>query len=317
MSNAYNPKTDYLKEDPPVPGQNWSVMSFVNPKDHVLDKILYYANNFMVHDINKQITAQAIQMVKKLSVDMRKRISDVLDKLKYSLDDEDKNMCRILEKHYRDMRIDEDEYVEECRRKYELDTDEISDRYKIYLSESRTRLDREYDEAHDHQCSLRGIKTRGNFARLEDARDKAKYLRDNVEPGIHTFVVQTGTWFPIDMDADEVQDQDYMLPQLNELMGKYHEGAHARDAHYSERKREMQEASNQDSQKSVKTRLQEKLKQKRNAQMKQEIAELRDLGKSEAVLAQTHVPSDAPKKNKKKSKTVKVEKTHLETPASV
>ena len=301
MTNTFNPKKDYLKEDPTIPGQCWSVMSFVNPKDHVLNKVLYYVNNFMVNDINKQITAQSIQMVKKLSVDMRQKITDVLDKLKYSLDEEDKNMSRILEKHYREMRIDEDEYVEECRRKYELNTDEISDRYKTYLSESRTRLNHEYDEAHDHQCSLRGLKTRGNFSRLEDARDKAKHLRDNVEPGIHTFVVQTGTWFPVDMEADEVQDQDYMLPQLNELMGKYHEGAHARDAHYVERKKEMQE--NKEGQSSVKTRLQEKVKQKRNDQIKRELEELRTTGTGTDADKTEVSGSDLPKKKKKVKKT--------------
>jgi hypothetical protein len=107
------------------------------------------------------------------------------------------------------------------------------------------------------------------------------------------------------MDADEVQDQDYMLPQLNELMGKYHEGAHARDAHYSERKREMQEAGEK-GKKSVKEHLQEKLKQKRNMKMKQEIAELRSAGKETASETQPQPE----KKKKKKSKKPKVDAEH-------
>ena len=273
---SYNPKTDYLKEDPILCGQDYSIVSFINPTDHVLNKNLFYVNNFMVQDINKMVTAQAIQMARKLSVDMRNKVTAVLDKLKYSLDAEDKNLSRLLESKYREMVIDEDSYVEECRRKYALDEEEIADKYKMYLSENRLRLNQQYDSAHDNQTSLRGFKIRGSFARLQDAQDKAKSLRDNVEPGIHAYVVPTGTWFPVDMEADEVQDQEYMLPQLNELMGKYHEGIHARNQHYAERQREMSDTSNNNRQ-NTKSRLKEKLRKKRQAKVKAEVAELRRL----------------------------------------
>jgi hypothetical protein len=274
---SYDPKKDYLKQDPIVPGQDYCVFSFVNPKDHVLGKQLHYINSFMVSDVNKNITAQAIQMVRKLQVDNRKKIEDVLDKLKFSVDEEDKAISRILEKRYREMQIDEDAYVEECRRRYEIDETELLDKYKIFLAGERSRLDREYDEAHDNQTSLKGIKFRGSFARLDDARDRAKYVRDNVEQGIHAYVIPTGVWVPIDMDADEVQDQDYMLPQLNELMGKYHEGTHARNVHYQERKREMEEAAADGNKKTTKERLQEKLRQKRNQKMRDEMSEFEKL----------------------------------------
>lgn len=178
------------------------------------------------------------------------------------------------------MEIDEDVYVEECRRRYGLDEEEILDKYKIFLAGDRTRMDREYDEANDNQTSLRGFKIRGTYSRLDDARNRAKYVRDNIEEAVHAFVVPVGTWFPVDMDADEVQDQDYMLPALNNLMGKYHEGTHARNAHYQERKREMEESAAQDNKSITKTRLQEKLRQKRNLKMRNERAEFERLTKS-------------------------------------
>lgn len=302
---SYDPKKDYLKQDPIIPGQDYCVFSFINPKDHSLGKQLHYVNSFMISDLNKNITAQAIQMVRKLQVDMRKKVEDVLDKLKYSVDEEDKAMSRILEKRYREMQIDEDDYVEECRRRYELDEEEILDKYKIYLANERSRLDREYDEAHDNQTTTRGIKFRGSFARLDDARDRAKYVRDNVEPGIHSFVIPNGVWVPIDMDADEVQDQDYMLPQLNELMGKYHEGTHARNLHYQERKREMEEAAAEGNKMNTKERLQERLRQKRNEKMRNEMAQFEKLTKDS-------VESD-PSKKKRKRKKRKTETETLDT----
>ena len=264
-SIASQPVVDHLKQDPILNGQQYAVISFVNPKDKVVEKTLYYARSFLVNDINQQITAQAMQMAKKLSVEMNSKISSVLDRLKSSVDEEDKHMYRLLNEKYRSMLIDEDEYVEECRRQYTMDSEEILDKYNIYLAQNRTKLDLSFDETNGDANSLRGIKIRGAYGRFEDARDRAQYLRDNVEPGVHAYVVQMGVWFPIDMDADEVQDQEYMLPKLNELMGKYHEGMAARDRFYQDRKQELMEkpASAPGNKLSVKERLQKKLQEKK------------------------------------------------------
>lgn len=281
-SIANQPVVDHLKQDPIINGQNYVVVSFVNPKDKVVEKNLYYANRFMVEDINKTLTAQAMQMAKKLSVEMNNKISETLDRLKTSVDEEDKHMYRLLNEKYHTMLIDEDEYVEECRRQYTLDSEEILDKYKIFLSENRTRLDHVFDEANNDANSLRGFKIRGSYSRFEDARDRAQFLRDNIEPGIHAYVVQVGTWFPVDMDADEVQDQEYMLPKLNELMGKYHEGMQARDKFYQERKKEMMENPAPTGAKgSVKERLQKKLQDKQNQKVKEEVAEFKSLQQGE------------------------------------
>ena len=274
---ATQPVVDHLKQDPILNGQNFVVVSFVNPKDKVVEKNLYYINKFMVQDVNKTLTSQAMQMVKKLSVDMRARISETLDRLKSSVDEEDKHMYKLLNEKYSEMSIDEDEYLEECRRQYELDSEEILDKYRIFLAENRVKLDHEFDEANDDANSLRGFKVRGAYSRFEDARDRAQFLRDNVEPGIHAYVVQMGVWFPVDMEADEVQDQEYMLPKLNELMGKYHEGMQDRDRFYQERKKELMEApSKGNGREDVKARLQKKLQEKQNQKLKDEVAHFKE-----------------------------------------
>jgi hypothetical protein len=264
---ATQPVVDHLKQDPILNGQNFVVVSFVNPKDKVVEKNLYYMNNYLVQDVNKLLTAQAIQMVKKLSSDMRSRISDTLDRLKCSVDEEDKHIYKLLSEKYQEMVIDEDEYLEECRRQYEINSEEILDKYKIYLTENRVKLDHDFDEANDDANSLRGFKVRGAYSRFEDARDRAQFLRDNVEPGIHAFVVQMGVWFPVDMDADEVQDQEYMLQKLNELMGRYHDGMKARDRFYQERKEDlMANPAPTGGRSDIKARLQKKLQEKKAGQ---------------------------------------------------
>lgn len=297
-------KTDHLKQDPVIPGQDYTVVSFVNPKDMVLNKYLHYVNNFMVSDVNKSITAQAMQMARKLQADMRKNVSVVLDKLKFSVDEEDQHMGQILEKRFGEMCIDEDDYVEECRRCYGLDEQELTDRYTIFLANERTRLDKEFNDTHEHATSLRGFKVRGAYSRLADAQSRAKYLRDSVEPAIHTFVVDMGTWFPVDMDADEVQDQDYMLPALNDMMGKYHEGTHARNQHYRERKEEMVENAHTDRLQSTRSRLQDKLRQKRNEQKRKEMEAFQAVAKGDDASGASGAPgvSASAKKRRRRRK---------------
>lgn len=267
-------KTDHLKSDPIIPEQEWAVISFVNPTDNVRQKNLYYANRFLVADVNKELTGQVRQIVKKVNVDMRNRIQDTLDKLRSSVNEEDKHLGRILEKHFKEMALDEDNYVESCRRQYELDDSEINDRYSAFITQNRQMLDHEYDRAHEYATSTRGVKIRGMYSDLVDARDRAKFCRDELEQAIPTFVIPTGKWCPMDFEVDEISSQDYMLPQLNDLMGKFNEGVHAKNVHFQERKREMQEAAHDNNVKNTKARLQEKLRKKREAALKKEVEEM-------------------------------------------
>lgn len=271
--NTNGLEEDHLKEDPIVPGQDWAVVSFVNPEDMVVKKFLYYVNNFMVNDINKTLTASATQMAKLLKSRMRGKIDDLLDKLKYSKDPDDKHLGQILEKRYRDMELDEDEFVDECRRRFELDDEELSDRYKMFLAENRQRLDIDFDGSHDHATSSRGFKIRGSYQRLTEAKERCHFLRNEVERAVHAFVVPVGKWFPVDMEADEVQDQEYMLKELNSMMGKYHEGVHARNQHYNDRKKDMEEHARNKNNLSTKDRLQNKLRANRKAKMRREMDE--------------------------------------------
>ncbi len=276
MSKSDNSKSDYLKEDPPMPGQDWSVVSFVAPQDNVLLKQLYYVNQFMVNDINKTIGAQASHMAKFLGVKMRDNIEDVLDKLSSSMDNDDKRVYEILKNRYEQLKIDEDEFVHECRRKYEEDETEMMDKYKMYVVENRLEMDKKFDDAHDHVTSVRGFKVRGGFQRLADAKERAKMLRDEVEPAIHAYVVPTGKWFPVDMEADEAQDQEHMLSELNNFMGKYHQNIQNKNADFHQRERTLKENTTKYGKKSTQERLRQKLAKSHAEKMKREIEDLKN-----------------------------------------
>jgi hypothetical protein len=280
MANS-NPKTvkDNLKRDPPIAGQRYTIFSFVNPKDNVLERNIYNINQFLVEDLNKTISAQAMAMVKKLSSEMRHKVDNELNILRSSVDEEDKHLYRILSKHFTNMLINEDEFIEDCNRLYSVDQKEIMDRYKVYLVQNRTRLDRDFADIHQNRCSVRGVKCRGTCDDISEAREQAKKLR-NIEPGVHVYIIETGTWIPLDMDADEVQDQDYMLPALNELMSGYEEGMRNKDMFFDDRRKEMMNnTDNTTSRKELaRQKLRDRLAKKRANEAKKDIAAVKAAG---------------------------------------
>lgn len=267
-------KIDYLREDPPLHNQDWCVISFVNPKDKVTEKNIFYINNFFMADVNKQIEATSMHVVKKANAELTNRLKDKMDMLKSSVNEDDKVVYQILNTAFKGILLNENEFIDECTRKYKLNQEELMDRYKVYLTENRSQLDREFESVFGDATSVRGVKFRGSFASYKDAERHAKNMRE-FEPGHNVYVMPTGKWGPIDFEADEVQNQDYLNDQLNTLMGKYHENIHQRNQFYAERKREMLDDAQNKNKMTTKQRLQEKLRQKRNEKIRQEIADAR------------------------------------------
>lgn len=231
-------KVDYLKEDPPIANQDWCVISIISPKDAVTTKTLHYVNHFMVSDINATIASASQQMVKKLNTSFRKQFADTLMPLENSLNEDDQRVASLCKAFSSKFIINEDEYLHECRREQGIDEDELLDRYKIYLSKNRQELDGEFDAHHGNMVSVRGIKNRGNYSKSADAEKRAQFVR-GLEPAVHVFVAPVGKWCPVDFEADEVQDQEYMLAELNTLMSKYHENESDKNLHFEQRKTEM------------------------------------------------------------------------------
>src|SRR5206468_484048 len=95
------------------------------------------------------------------------------------------------------------------------------------------------------------------------ARAQAKEARAH-EPGVHSFIFPVGKWVPWDPDADAVQDEDYMLPELNDLMGKYKRNAEQRNEYFMKRTQMMMDESEQSKAKQHKEALEKKLAEKKN-----------------------------------------------------
>ena len=269
-----NIKNDNLKEDPVIYSQQWSVLSIFNPKDKVTDKTIFYVNNFLCQEINKTISAQSVQMIRKLNNLINTNFKNKLKQLKDSVNEDDQRLHSMLNDIYQETSINEDNYIDECRRLYSLDTEEILARYKTYLIDNREKLDSEFSDLYDNVCSSRAIKNRGNYGSYKEAEERAREMR-NFEEAHDVFVAPVGKWCPIDFEPDEIQNQEYMNKELNDLMGKYNENIKNKNKFFEERKKEFIENAELNKTEKIKQRLQEKLRQKKNNLMKQQLEEIK------------------------------------------
>lgn len=273
-------RKDFLKEDPPVYKQDWVVLSLLKPKDKVVEKNIFYVNNFFVDDVNKTINAQATQMVKKLNSELYKKLRDELDKLKNSVNEDDKRVYDILFEKYKNILVNEDEYIDECRRLYTIDQTELMDRYKMFLVANRVALDNEFEAVFGDEPNVWGVKVRGSYGSYKDAELRAKDMRQ-YEEGFDVFAAPVGKWLPVDFESDEIGNQEYMEDQLNHLMGRYHENLQQKNDYFNKRKNEMVNNADATRADMTKNRLRQKLNEKRNNKLRQEIAELKGEDKLE------------------------------------
>ena len=126
-----------------------------------------------------------------------------------------------------------------------LKFDDVYSQYQDFTYKHDDKLQRDFDEKHDFQTSIRGLKVRGVFDSRSAADDRAKKLSIK-DSGFHTFVGQVGYWLPWDPNADKVQDEVFQNSQLNEMMEKYQENNVSRDIFYEEQKREKVKEAKED-----------------------------------------------------------------------
>jgi len=287
---------DYLKVDPPIPGQNWVCLSFVSPDDMVEKKTLFTLNRFLCHSVNKNISDSALQMARDLNTLYKQQFDQQIDKLKCSVNDDDQRLAEKLNEVRKAVAVNESQFTGKCMRQFSIDQDELTDRYLMYQVENRAEIDHDFDVANDSQNSVRGVKIRGVFDHEKDARDRAAFLRESVEPGVHVYAAPVGYWLPWDPNPDGVQDQEHMIPQLNSLMKKYQDNIHERNQHYEARNRELQQNSQKNNSNSVRERLANRLMERRNAKLVEE-------SNKASRLAETGEKKNKRRKNRHKKNT--------------
>ena len=184
-----NPKyVDMLEVDKPIAGQNFGCFSFVSPEKILKQREMYYFEEFLKQwDMNKSMEKfhQFLNFVS----------------FKYKL-------------QFEEVMKDFETFVKEERAT--IINSSIEDDYKTFLDGDEEDLEKKFNVKHNFQTSVRGFKSRGNFASQEEAEIRAKLLRET-DPSFDVFVGPVGLWLPWEPEAYKTGRVEYLEEELNQL----------------------------------------------------------------------------------------------------
>lgn len=184
-----NPKyVDLLDVDKPIAGQSFGCFSFISPEKILKQREMFYFEEFIKQwEMNKSMEKfhQFLNFVS----------------FKYKLNAEE-----ILK--------DFETFVKE--EKELIMNSSIEGDYKTFLDREEDKLEKQFGVKHNFQTSVRGFKSRGNFASQEEAELRAKLLRES-DPNFDIFVGPVGTWLPWEPEAYKTGNVEYMEDELNQL----------------------------------------------------------------------------------------------------
>jgi hypothetical protein len=191
-SGAINPKyIDLLEEDKPIAGQKFACLSFVSPEHILKQKDHFFFEKFLHYWDYQKSMEKFIQFLNFVSF----KYNVSFDKLTADFQEFAKEEKDILQKT------------------------NIYDEYKTFLDKHEDDLENEFNEKHNFQTSVRGLKVRGVFGSQKEAELRCQMLRE-VDPNHDVFVGPVGMWVPFHPDAYKTGRVEYMEETLNQLMAE-------------------------------------------------------------------------------------------------
>ena len=194
-------EVDHLDEDKQIRGQNYVLLSFVSPEDVLVNKEAYYFSRFLTQ----------------FSKDMDTLFNGILSKYP-----ESKDLIETVKNNPL----------------YISDVNEMNEQYKYFKSANSSDIEADYHRDNNFQTSIRGLKVRGVFDSLEEAKNRSEFLK-KIDNKFDIFIGQVGCWCPWSPNPNDLQNQEYSETQLNTLMKKYKENMENKDIVFEKRKQEQ------------------------------------------------------------------------------
>jgi len=187
-----NPKyIDLLEEDKPIAGQKFACLSFVSPEHILKQKDHFFFEKFLHYWDYQKSMEKFIQFLNFVS--FKHHIN--FDKISADFQEFAKEEKEILQKT------------------------NIYDEYKSFLDKHEDDIENEFNEKHNFQTTVRGLKVRGVFGSQKEAELRCQMLRE-VDPNHDVFVGPVGMWVPFHPDAYKTGRVEYMEETLNQLMSE-------------------------------------------------------------------------------------------------
>ena len=191
-------EVDYLDEDKPIRGQNFVLLSFLSPEDVLVNKEAYMFNQFLT----------------KFSKDMTTLLDGIATK--YS---------------------DSKDFVDSVKENnaFIFDPKDMSEQYGFYKSIHNEELEASYHRDNNFTTSIRGIKVRGVFDTIEEAKNRSEFIK-KIDNKFNIYIAQMGCWCPWSPNPDCLENQEYAETQLNTLMKEYKKNMNDKDVVFEARK---------------------------------------------------------------------------------
>ncbi len=242
--NEENIEEDFLEVDQPIPGQNYTCISFISPEKIIKQKEVFFMKKFL----------------QDLLTDAKKR------------------------EYLINMNVEN------------LSYEKVNDMVEDFRLVNEKKINNEFDELVDFRTNIRGIKSRGNYDTLKEARVRAKILQRK-DPKFNVFVAQVGYWLPWDPSTTDEIEAEYQEKQLNQLMKNYKINAEHRDIFYQEEKQHKLEEAKKENAKRIKENIEKGNIKEENIpkeNVEEKLTELRNVldekdSKFNQVLKESHV----------------------------
>ena len=193
---------DYLDCDEKIRGQNYSCVSFLSPEGLIKKKEAFYFQKF-VESFSKSLT---------------------------QLFDE-------IEEHYSD-KSEQIRIFKETHNVY-FNHKEIESNFTQFVSSSGEQLDKEFSAENNFETNVRGLKIRGTYDTLEEAKHRADVLRKMDNEKFSIYIAEVGCWVPWNPNPDSVKDQEFAETELNTLMKNYNDNSENKNTVFNERKEDL------------------------------------------------------------------------------
>lgn len=200
---------DHLDEDKPIRGQKYVLLSFVSPEDVIANKEVVFFSKFI-----ESFSNNVRDMFKSIK-DKYPETSDVIDNLS--------------ENH-----------------KYVLDPADLNEQYNFFKSVHGQDLEAKYHADNKGITTIRGVKVRGCFETIEEAKTRSEFLK-KLGDKFHIYVGEVGCWCAWSPDPEFIKDVEYANTQLNTLMKEYKQNMEDKDIIFESRKNKIVAESSQQS----------------------------------------------------------------------
>lgn len=230
MSGSKEVHEDFLDEDNEIPGQRYTLLSFLSPEKVLERKDMYFIEQFLK---NYEITWKTKNLEKFLAkqvMDFNAKIDAEVTRLEAAELKEASEICRQSRIPVDIVLGEYQKFIKENAK--EITTTTIKDAYDDYLFTNEKKLEEEFFKKNNFQTTMRGLKVRGSYSTQEEASARAKKLQRN-DPIHNIYVAEVGKWLAWDPNPNNVKDQEYQEDELNSLMKAYKENEEAREQFYN------------------------------------------------------------------------------------